>query len=63
MLAFLKKLFGKADINKDGKVDAKDAKAAAATVSVAAKATGAKVKTAAGAKIAKARKAAAKSSS
>lgn len=28
MLAFLKKLFARADVNKDGKVDAKDAKVA-----------------------------------
>jgi hypothetical protein len=28
MFAFLKKLFSRADVNKDGKVDAKDAKVA-----------------------------------
>ena len=40
MLAFLKKLFGKADANKDGRVDAKDAK-------VVAEKVGAKVEAAA----------------
>jgi hypothetical protein len=32
MLGFLKKLFGSADVNKDGRVDAKDAKVAAEAV-------------------------------
>ena len=41
MFAFLKKLFGKADANKDGRVDAKDAK-------IVAEKVGAKVEAAAG---------------
>lgn len=46
MLAFIKKLFGKADLNKDGKVDGADAKVAAEVVKTEVKNTAAKAKTA-----------------
>ena len=39
MFAFFKKLFGKADVNKDGKVDVQDAKVAVAAVKAKAKTT------------------------
>ena len=44
MFAFFKKLFGKADVNKDGKVDVQDAKAVAETVKTETKAAVAKAK-------------------
>lgn len=47
MFAFLKKLFGSADVNKDGRVDAADAKVVAETVKAEVKEAAAKVKTAA----------------
>lgn len=46
MFGFIKNLFGKADLNKDGKVDATDAKVAAAAVKTEVKKTAAKAKTA-----------------
>ncbi len=45
MLAFLKKLFARADVNKDGKVDVKDAKVAVTAVKATAKTAAARVKT------------------
>lgn len=45
MLDFFKKLFGLADANKDGKVDAKDAKVVAAKVEAKVEAAAAKAKT------------------
>lgn len=60
MFAFLKKLFGKADVNQDGRVDRKDVKIAADAVVATAKTTAAKAKGAARNKIARAKKAAAK---
>jgi len=47
MFAFLKKLFGAADVNKDGRVDAADAKVAVETVKAEVKEAAVKVKTAA----------------
>lgn len=44
MFAFLKKLFGGADVNKDGRVDAKDVKVAAAAVAAKAEVAAAKIK-------------------
>lgn len=38
MFAFFKKLFGRADVNKDGKVDGKDAVVAAKSVAAGVKA-------------------------
>ena len=38
MFAFFKKLFGKADVNKDGKVDVQDAKVVAKEVKTEVKA-------------------------
>ena len=43
MLAFFKKLFGKADVNKDGKVDVQDAKIVAKEVKTEVKAAVKKV--------------------
>jgi hypothetical protein len=45
MLAFLKKLFARADVNKDGQVDAKDAAVAVEAVKATAKTAAARVKT------------------
>jgi len=45
MFGFLKKLFGSADLNKDGKVDAADAKVAVEAVKTEAKEVVAKTKT------------------
>ena len=61
MFAFLKKLFGKADANKDGRVDAKDAKIVAEKVGAKVEAAATKIKAeakagAAKVKIARARK-------
>jgi len=61
MFAFLKKLFGKADVNKDGQVDAKDAKVVAEKVGAKVEAAATKIKAeakagAAKVKIARARK-------
>lgn len=39
MFAFFKKLFGKADVNKDGRVDVQDAKVAVKAVAAKAKTT------------------------
>jgi len=44
MLGFLKKLFGSADVNKDGRVDAKDAKVAAEAVAAKVEVATAKIK-------------------
>ena len=44
MFAFFKKLFGKADVNKDGTVDRKDAQVVAEAVKAGATAGAAKVK-------------------
>lgn len=44
MFAFIKKLFGFADVNKDGKVDAQDAKVAVETVKAEVKETVVEVK-------------------
>lgn len=57
MLNFFKKLFGFADVNKDGKVDRSDAKVAATAVAATAKTTAAKVKTTTKAKVARVKKA------
>lgn len=62
MLGFLKKLFGSADVNKDGRVDAKDAKVAADAVAAKVEVAAAKIKKqaksgAAKVKMARARKA------
>lgn len=46
MFGFFKKLFGKADLNHDGKVNAADAKVAAEVVKTEVKKTTAKAKTA-----------------
>lgn len=46
MFGFIKKLFGKADLNQDGKVDTADAKVAAEAVKTEVKKTTAKAKTA-----------------
>ena len=61
MLGFLKKLFGMADTNRDGKVDAKDVKIVADSVKAKVEVAATKVKdtaksSAAKAKIARARK-------
>ena len=59
MFAFLKKLFGRADANKDGRVDAKDAKVVAEKVGAKVEAAATKIKAEAGAakvKIARAKK-------
>lgn len=61
MLGFLKKLFGMADVNQDGKVDAKDAKVVVDGVKAKVEVAATKVKdtaksSAAKAKIARARK-------
>ena len=61
MFGFLKRLFGQADLNKDGQVDAKDVKIAVESVAAKAETAVTKVKkqakTGAGkAKIARARK-------
>ena len=45
MFAFFKKLFARADVNKDGRVDAKDAKVAVTAVKATAKTAAARVKT------------------
>lgn len=44
MFGFLKRLFGKADVNKDGRVDSKDAKVVAEAVTAKAEVAAAKVK-------------------
>ena len=44
MFAFFKKLFGKADVNKDGKVDVQDVKVVAQAVKAEAKVAATKVK-------------------
>jgi hypothetical protein len=46
MFAFFKKLFAKADANKDGKVDVQDAKVVAESVKAQVKTTAARTKTA-----------------
>jgi hypothetical protein len=46
MLEFFKKLFGRADINKDGKVDAADAKVVVEVVTEEVKVVAEKAKTA-----------------
>ena len=46
MFAFFKKLFGKADVNRDGRVDGQDAKATVQAVRAEAKVAGAKTKSA-----------------
>lgn len=46
MFEFIKKLFGKADLNQDGKVDATDAKVAAEVVKAEVKKTATRAKTA-----------------
>lgn len=57
MIGFLKKLFGFADVNKDGKVNATDAKIVAQNVETAAAKVKAKAKNSVTkAKIARARK-------
>ncbi len=45
MFGFLKKLFGSADLNKDGKVDAADAKVAVEAVKTEVKEVAVKTKT------------------
>lgn len=65
MLGFLKKLFGQADVNKDGRVDVKDAKIAAEAVAAKVEVAAGKIKSqaknsAAKVKIARAKKAATK---
>lgn len=47
MFAFLKKLFAKADANKDGKVDVQDAKVAVESVKATAKTAATRVRAAA----------------
>ena len=44
MFAFFKKLFARADVNKDGKVDAKDAAVAVEAVKATAKSTAVRAK-------------------
>ena len=44
MFAFLKKLFGAADVNRDGRVDSKDAKVAAEAVAAKVEVAAAKIK-------------------
>ena len=44
MLAFFKKLFSRADVNKDGRVDAKDAKVAVTAAKTTAKTSAGRVK-------------------
>jgi len=44
MFAFFKKLFARADVNKDGRVDAKDAKVAVEAVKATAKTTAVRAK-------------------
>jgi hypothetical protein len=44
MFAFFKKLFARADVNKDGQVDARDAKVAVETVKATAKTTAVRAK-------------------
>jgi len=66
MFGFLKKLFGAADTNQDGRVDAKDVKAAAEAVAAKVEVAAAKIKKEAKAgagkvKIARTKRAAAKS--
>lgn len=57
MFNFLKKLFGKADLNKDGRVDRADARVAVDAVSATAKAGATKAKTRAKSATAKVKKA------
>lgn len=62
MFGFLKKLFGKADTNKDGRLDAKDVKVAAEAVAARVEVAATKIKReakagAAKVKIARAKKA------
>jgi len=45
MFGFIKKLFGSADVNKDGKVDAADAKVVVETVKAEVKEAAVEVKT------------------
>lgn len=45
MLGFIKKLFGRADVNKDGRVDSKDARVAAEAVTAKVEVAAAKIKT------------------
>jgi hypothetical protein len=59
MFAFFKKLFGKADLNSDGKVNAQDAKVAVAAVEAAAKGAKSMAKTQVKKTVTKAKKAAA----
>ena len=44
MFAFFKKLFARADVNKDGRVDTKDAKVAVEAVKATAKTTAVRAK-------------------
>ena len=44
MFAFFKKLFARADVNKDGRVDAKDAAVAVEAVKATAKSTAVRAK-------------------
>ena len=53
MLNFFKKLFGLADANKDGRVDAADAKVVAEKVGAKVEAASAKIKTEAAKTVAK----------
>jgi hypothetical protein len=46
MFAFFKKLFARADVNKDGKVDAQDAKVVVESVKTQAKTAATKVRAA-----------------
>ena len=62
MFAFLKKLFGRADVNQDGKVDAKDAKVVAEKVGAKVEAAATKIKAEAKAGAAKVKIARAKKS-
>ena len=45
MLAFFRKLFSRADVNKDGRVDSKDAAVAVEAVKATAKTTAVRAKT------------------
>ena len=45
MFAFFKKLFARADVNKDGRVDAKDAAVAVEAVKATAKTTATRART------------------
>lgn len=55
MLGFLKKLFGRADVNQDGRVDSKDAKVAAEAVAAKVERAASNIKKQATAGVAKAK--------